>query len=84
MLLNFVEINLNDLNRRVAYTALKEGVESSQECNDKLEEDLITRYCYRLSSSSLTLHVFTSLLLFYVITYAMSCLLTLFNCNLHN
>jgi hypothetical protein len=30
--------------RRVAYTALKEGVESGQESNEKLEEDLILRY----------------------------------------
>ena len=30
--------------RRVAYTALKEGVESGQESNEKLEEDLVSRY----------------------------------------
>jgi hypothetical protein len=34
--------NFND--RRVAYTALKEGVESGQESNEKLEDDLISRY----------------------------------------
>ena len=46
---------LNNLIRRVAYTALKEGVESGQESNEKLEEDLIARYRDRLRLTELFL-----------------------------
>lgn len=40
--------------RKVAYAALKEGVECVQEDNDRLEEDVLTRF-----DSTFTLHTHT-------------------------